>query len=64
MKTLSLLLLAVTVMLSGCGKSSDQASTGDKKLTIALLPKSKGNAYFISVKNGESREGLGRGAYL
>jgi rhamnose transport system substrate-binding protein len=34
----------------GCQKQSDSA--GGKKLTIALMPKSKGNAYFISCKAG------------
>jgi rhamnose transport system substrate-binding protein len=40
---------------AGCSKSGDSGSTapaGDKKLTIALMPKSKGNAYFISCKAG------------
>jgi rhamnose transport system substrate-binding protein len=44
----------------GCGKSPEQgkststtpAPAGGKKLTIALMPKSKGNAYFISCKQG------------
>lgn len=45
-------------LLAGCGKSPDAkatsapAATADHKLTIALLPKAKGNAYFISVKHG------------
>ena len=38
---------------SGCHKESGQSdSGGGKKLTIALMPKSKGNAYFISCKAG------------
>ena len=38
---------------SGCHKESGQSdSAGGKKLTIALMPKSKGNAYFISCKAG------------
>ncbi len=47
-----------TVLAAGCSKSSDSAPTGNassgggKKLTIALMPKSKGNAYFISCKQG------------
>ena len=31
---------------------SNPTSAGGKKLTIALMPKSKGNAYFISCKAG------------
>jgi ABC-type sugar transport system substrate-binding protein len=57
MKKLLPLLLAAAVVLTGCGKSRDQAETAGtgKKLTVALLPKSKGNAYFISVKNGAEK---------
>jgi rhamnose transport system substrate-binding protein len=46
------------VLATGCKKASDSASTdtsaaaGEKKLTIALMPKSKGNAYFVSCKQG------------
>jgi len=44
----------------GCGKKSDSSSgatgTGNgKKLTIALMPKSKGNAYFVSCKKGADK---------
>lgn len=54
---LSVCIVAIA-MLAGCGKSSNNASTGTadsaagKHLTIALMPKSKGNAYFISCKQG------------
>jgi len=57
MKPLSLLLLTAC-FISGCGKSGDSgggAASQAKKLTIALMPKSKGNAYFISCKNGAER---------
>lgn len=39
---------------AGCSKSGDSTAPagGGKKLTIALMPKSKGNAYFISCKAG------------
>jgi rhamnose transport system substrate-binding protein len=46
------------VVFAGCGKSSDTGPSaasnpaGGKKLTIALMPKSKGNGYFISCKQG------------
>ncbi len=45
-------------LAAGCSKSpetttgSAPSSGGGKKLTIALMPKSKGNAYFISCKQG------------
>jgi rhamnose transport system substrate-binding protein len=44
-------------LLTGCKKpaaSSDPASNspGAKKLTVALMPKSKGNSYFVSLKQG------------
>src|ERR1700679_80088 len=57
-KIISLIVLAGLVLASGCGKSPDATSADNtnssmaKKLTIALMPKSKGNAYFISCKQG------------
>lgn len=46
--------LAVAVFVSGCGKTpaDKTAGAGSKSLTVALLPKSKGNAYFISCRKG------------
>lgn len=60
MKTLFALLTAATLIVTGCNKSSEPgaASAGSakgKKVTIALMPKSKGNAYFISCKNGADK---------
>jgi ABC-type sugar transport system substrate-binding protein len=56
MNRIALLLLAAALGLAaGCSKSADPAPGGPgtaRKLTIALLPKSKGNAYFISCKKG------------
>ncbi|HUR44881.1 MAG TPA: substrate-binding domain-containing protein, partial [Candidatus Saccharimonadales bacterium] len=44
------------LLLPGCKKpvSSDSASAspGAKRMTIALMPKSKGNSYFVSLKQG------------
>jgi len=54
MRNFFLLLTSVALVLgAGCHKSSDSSTGGaaagaGKKLTIALMPKSKGNAYFIS----------------
>jgi ABC-type sugar transport system substrate-binding protein len=46
--------LILCFFITGCSKSSDPSPSGSnsKKLTIALMPKSKGNAYFISCKQG------------
>ncbi len=44
------------IMATGCNKPSESTNTagsgGGKKLTIAFMPKSKGNQYFITCKNG------------
>src|SRR5258706_6626320 len=41
---------------TGCNKSSESSSgisgSGGRKLSVALMPKSKGNAYFVSCKEG------------
>ena len=62
MKNILILLMAVAFAgLAGCGKSADSpgggstSASGGKKLTIALMPKSKGNAYFISCKKGAEK---------
>jgi rhamnose transport system substrate-binding protein len=56
-KLISSLALIGLIFATGCSKSDNASSaTSDhaagKKLTIALMPKSKGNAYFISCKQG------------
>jgi hypothetical protein len=43
----SLAVLCTIPFLPSC-KKSEEAGTGGKKLTIALLPKSKGNQYFVA----------------
>jgi rhamnose transport system substrate-binding protein len=62
--TQKLLVLATAISLlaaAGCGKSPETTTAGSaapaagKKLTIALLPKSKGNAYFISCRKGADK---------
>lgn len=58
MRLLDCLLLSLLVALAGCSKSSSSSSdtsVHSHKLTIALMPKSKGNAYFISCKTGAER---------
>jgi rhamnose transport system substrate-binding protein len=59
-RILSWLAIAGLATLIGCGKSSESGGdlgggTGGKKPTIALMPKSKGNAYFVSCKQGADR---------
>ena len=54
-KLISFMAALALLCLAGCGKSPESASnssTAAKKITIALMPKSKGNAYFISCKQG------------
>ena len=53
-------MLAALALLCGCNKSEPPAAgntspPAKKKLTIALMPKSKGNAYFISCKQGADK---------
>ena len=52
-----LALLATLAVLIGCGKSPES----EKKLTVAFMPKSKGNGYFVSCKQGadEAAKDLG-----
>jgi rhamnose transport system substrate-binding protein len=56
---LAFFLVAGLAALTGCNKPADSSSGGGsgggKKLTIALLPKSKGNAYFISCRKGADK---------
>ena len=55
-KFITVLGAIVIAGLVGCGKPAEPStgggSTDGKQLTIALMPKSKGNAYFISCKKG------------
>ncbi len=52
----SLLTVIALALVAGCGKSDSTGGSsgggGGKKITVALMPKSKGNAYFVSCKEG------------
>lgn len=55
---LILLTVAALALVAGCRQRDDagpSAPGAGKRLTIALLPKSKGNAYFISCRQGAER---------
>ena len=71
MKKLLSSLLAVSLLLGGCSKSTEGTAAsaggsagGGKKITVALLPKSKGNAYFISCKAGAEKAAKALGVEL
>lgn len=55
---LSVVLLSISVLLTGCGQhsggtpSSTGTTAGGKKITVYLLPKQKGLAYFSSCDDG------------
>jgi ABC-type sugar transport system substrate-binding protein len=63
-KIISLLGVAAIAFAAGCGKTSDSTSGDGAKLTIALMPKSKGNAYFISCKKGADKAAAELGVEL
>lgn len=50
----------------GCGKSPENAGAAraGKKLTVALMPKSKGNGYFVSCKQGADQAAKDLGVEL
>ena len=63
----TLLLSAALFSFGSCSKPPDSRSPSSdetKKLTIALMPKSKGNAYFISCKQGADEAAKELGAEL
>jgi ABC-type sugar transport system substrate-binding protein len=67
MKKTIALLVAVCVFGASCSKSPESAATagsGGRKLTVAFLPKSKGNAYFISCKAGAEKAAKALGVDL
>ena len=65
MKKLPSLFLVAIVLLAGCGKVPEHPSAGGGgEITVALLPKSKGNAYFISCKEGAEKAAKALGVDL
>ncbi len=58
-KLLSLLLSLPLMFVAG-----EKAGAADKPLTIAMMPKSKGNAYFISCRKGAEQAAKDLGVKL
>src|SRR5205814_6131696 len=57
-RSIPFLLFALGFFLAGCNQS------GGKQITVAMMPKSKGNAYFISCKKGAEEAAKELGAKL
>ena len=54
-RTIAVVSMFLAVLVAGCNKAQDNDATnayGGKQITVALMPKSKGNAYFISCRKG------------
>ena len=64
MKHLLPLFLVAALFTAGCDKSAPPSNAGAKKLTIALLPKSKGNQFFITCEKGARKAAAEVGATL
>src|SRR5688572_28609935 len=64
MTRLLTLLLIPTLFLAACDKTGPAISGGEKRLTIALLPKSKGNQYFVTCEKGARKAAEELGAEL
>jgi len=67
MKKLPFSLLAASLLFFGCGKApeSSPAAAGEaRQLTVAMMPKAKGNAYFISCKLGADKAAAKLGVKL
>ncbi|MHA3772271.1 autoinducer 2 ABC transporter substrate-binding protein [Verrucomicrobiota bacterium sgz303538] len=66
-RILPILLCSAIALLGGCNKAdhSDTGASGArKKLTIAMLPKSKGNQYFVTCEKGARKAADELGAEL
>ncbi|HEU0010507.1 MAG TPA: substrate-binding domain-containing protein [Verrucomicrobiae bacterium] len=70
LRIIALLAAAPLFLMTSCSKPSDSTvgapagSASGRSITIALMPKSKGNAYFISCKKGAERAASELGAQL
>lgn len=71
MKKLLSTVLCFALLLGGCGKAPESSASAGaagsgagKKITVAFLPKSKGNAYFISCKAGAEKAAKALGVEL
>ena len=54
-RTIAGVSMFLAVLVAGCNQAQDNAgpnASGGKQITVALMPKSKGNAYFISCRKG------------
>ncbi|MSU36709.1 MAG: hypothetical protein EXS36_16750 [Pedosphaera sp.] len=64
----SLAVCLLSAALAGCGKTPDAgpaaAASTHKKITVAMLPKSKGNGYFVSCKQGADKAARDLGVEL
>src|SRR5262249_29741305 len=66
-RILTLLLVVSLVGLIGCNKpstSTNNTTGSGKPITIAFMPKSKGNSFFISVEKGANKAATELGATL
>ena len=59
-----LIALALGSLLAACSRSGSTSDSSQKKVTVALMPKSKGNAYFISCKKGAEEAAAETGVEL
>ena len=69
MKRLITLLTLPALFFAACDKKADSTggsstSSGSKKLTVALLPKSKGNQYFVTCEKGARKAAAELGVEL
>lgn len=63
-RILCTLALCTVPFLAACKKSGESTTGTDEKLTIALLPKSKGNQYFVTCEKGARTAAAELGAEL
>src|SRR5262245_20882866 len=64
MKKIAWVLVASALAAGACSRPPERSGGGRGKPTIALMPKSKGNAYFISCRKGAERAASDLGVEL